>query len=658
MAKPKLRNYHVGGEQMPLIVPTSSWKPPSELPDLRRCGMIAVDTEGRDDSIGAGRGSGWCYRAGHISGVAVAWDGGSLYAPVRHPDTDNLPSDMVRDWLKDHFSIPGLRVVMHHASHDVGWLKTEWGLESPAHLDDTEGMAAIIDENRLKYNLDDLCAWRGIAGKDETVLREAAAAYGVDPKGGMWRLPARFVGTYAEQDAAATLALAKSLDPVLDEEGTRKAYELEMDLVPMVREMRARGIRVDLDAAQQARVTLLGLRDAVFKDLISRLDERVGMEEIGRTSWLEKVFTKNKISFPRTAPTKNFPSGQPSFRSGALGWMDSHSHWLPQMIVKADRYNNAAEKFVKNFILDYAHKGRLHASINQYRGEEGGARTSRFSYSDPALQQMPARDKEITPLIRGCFLPEEDSVWLKSDASQDEYRLIVHFAALLKLPKAEEAAARYREEPNTDFHKDIQDWGTLDRDGAKSLNFAKAYRAGIPRFAQLLKKDETEAEEYYDRYDRERPYVRGLAEYCQKLAERRGYLVLVDGARLHFDRWEQSWRDGGYTTPKSLEDARKAWPDQKLRRAFCYHAINGLVQGSAARKSKLWMRACWRERIVPLLQVHDELDSAVDSEQTGLRMAELMRDVLQLQVPSKVDLKYGRNWADAKHGWSYCASSN
>ncbi len=648
----KLKSFHNGGEQLPLITPGSAWTTPTELPDLRNAGMIAIDTEGRDDSIGAGRGSGWPYHSGHICGIAVAWDGGRLYLPTRHPDSDNLPIDNVKRWLKDHFMTSNLRVVMHHANHDVGWLKAEWGLETPLRLDDTEGMAAMVDENRLKYNLDSLCEWRGIAGKDETLLNETAAAYGVDPKGGMWRLPARYVGQYAEQDAAATLALAKSLDPVLDEEGTRQAYELEMDLVPMVREMRSRGIRVDLDAAEKARATLLRMRDEIFVDIGSRLGMRVGMNEIGKNRWLERVFSNLKINFPRTAPTKNFPTGQPSFKAGPLGWMDSHEHWLPQMIVKADKYNNAAEKFVKNFILDYAHKGRLHASINQYRGEEGGARTSRFSYSDPALQQMPSRDKIITPLIRGCFIPEPGESWLKCDCSQQEYRLIVHFASLIGLPKADEAVARYRDDPDTDFHQDIQNWGTLDRDGAKATNFAKAYRAGVPRFASLIKKSEEEAQGFYDRYDDERPYVRGLAEYCQRLAERCGYLTLIDGARLHFDRWEKAWNGGhGYDAPRSLEAARKAWPGERLRRAFCYHAINSLVQGSGARQSKLSMRACWREGIVPLLQVHDDLNRSVADEREGIRMAECMRDAVKLSVPMKIDMKFGKSWADAKHKW-------
>ena len=649
----RAKSFHNGGEQLPLITPGSAWTTPTQLPDLRNAGMIAIDTEGRDDSIGAGRGSGWPYHSGHICGIAVAWDGGRLYLPTRHPDSDNLPIDNVKRWLKDHFMTSNLRVVMHHASHDVGWLKAEWGLETPIRLDDTEGMAAMVDENRLKYNLDSLCEWRGIAGKDETLLNEAAAAYGVDPKGGMWRLPARYVGQYAEQDAAATLALAKSLDPVLDEEGTRQAYELEMDLVPMVREMRSRGIRVDLDAAEKARATLLRMRDEIFGDIGSRLGMRVGMEEIGKNSWLERVFSNLKINFPRTAPTKNFPTGQPSFKAGPLGWMDSHEHWLPQMIVKADKYNNAAEKFVKNFILDYAHKGRLHASINQYRGEEGGARTSRFSYSDPALQQMPSRDKIITPLIRGCFLPEEGQIWLKPDVEQAEYKLIVHFASLLNLPKANDAVDFYNNNPDADFHKIVSEWTGLDRSDAKNANFAKAYRAGIGRFASMIKKSEDDAAEIYRKYDDELPFVLMLAERCQKTAEGRGYLKLIDGARLHFDRWEKSWQGGGYETPKSsLEEARRTWPGERLRRAFCYHAGNGLIQGSASRTCKKWMRACWREGIVPMLQVHDELDSSTSDEATGLRMAQLMRDVTpEMRVKVTIDLKYGKNWADAKHKW-------
>jgi DNA polymerase-1 len=263
---------------------------------------------------------------------------------------------------------------------------------------------------------------------------------------------------------------------------------------------------------------------------------------------------------------------------------------------------------------------------------------------------MIGRDKEITPLVRGCFVPEDGETWLKPDVNQHEYRLIVHFASLLGLHKAAEAAALYREHPDTDFHQMVSDWTGLPRDDAKQVNFAKAYRAGKEKFANMIHRDFTDAEEIYEKYDAELPFVAALGERAQRLAERRGYLRLIDGARLHFDRWEPAQRQDA-DFGRSLEEARKRWPGVRLRRAFCFKAGNALIQGSAARHVKLWMRACWREKIVPLLQLHDELDISVASVSVGERMAELMRDVLELEVPIKVGLAYGRSWGDAKHSW-------
>ena len=108
--------------------------------------------------------------------------------------------------------------------------------------------------------------------------------------------------------------------------------------------------------------------------------------------------------------------------------MHKHPHWLPRMIVAADKYNNAAEKFIKGYIIDYASRGRIHAEIHPHRSDEGGTRTTRFSYSDPPLQQMTSHDPEITPHIRGCFLPEEGEYWCKPDFSQQELRLNVHYS--------------------------------------------------------------------------------------------------------------------------------------------------------------------------------------------------------------------------------------
>jgi hypothetical protein len=187
-------------------------------------------------------------------------------------------------------------------------------------LEEIGALATIIDENRYSYSLDALCAWRGLPGKDTTQLKEAAIALGMPKRGTkpqsyIWRMPAHIVGPYAECDAVSTLALFESLNPVLDQEGTRAAYRLECDLLPMVLEMRRRGIRIDVDAAERARDLLLQKRDAVFAEISEKLGANVGMAEIGRSKWLAETFDRQGIAYPRTT------KGNPSFTAGNSGWM-------------------------------------------------------------------------------------------------------------------------------------------------------------------------------------------------------------------------------------------------------------------------------------------------------------------------------------------------
>ena len=92
---------------------------------------------------------------------------------------------------------------------------------------------------------------------------------------------------------------------------------------------------------------------------------------------------------------------------------------------------------------------------------------------------MPARDKELAPLIRGVFLPEEGEVWAKPDISQQEFRFVVHYAMQHNLPRAKEAADLYRTDPDADFHAMVADMTGLERESAKAANFAKIFGAGV-----------------------------------------------------------------------------------------------------------------------------------------------------------------------------------
>jgi len=641
--------------QLPLFLPESNWIPPSELPDLRnKVREIAIDTETRDDSLSSGRGPGWAFGSTKICGVSAAWDGGAFYAPLSHVETSCLDRDNVTQWLIDHFKTD-IRFIFHNAPYDLGTIQSDLGVKLPKFIDDTTAMAVMIDENRTgdhPYSLDSIAHWLGFPGKDETLLKEACAAFGYkDIKKNLWRLPGRYVGPYAEQDAVQTLQISKILRNRMEEEEVTGAYQLEMDLIPLTLEMRRRGIRIDLNLAEKSRDMLVSRRNLFLKDLSEKLGEKISMVEINSARSIEKWFDKENLPFERTPKSK-----QGKFDSD---WLEKQSHWLPRSITAIREIEIAQSKFLQGFMIDYAHKGRIHASINQFKGEEGGTRSHRFSYSDPPLQQMYARSptpskEEFVAIIRGCFLPEKDEYWCSVDFSQQEYRLIVHFSELLKCTKANIAGDMYRNDPSTDFHELASKLTKLDRSKAKDVNFAKAFGAGVKKFALMTGMSLDEAEAVMNQYDQELPFVKEAANKCQEVSDKRGYIRLIDGARSHFDYWEVAYRELDGYGACSLEEALRRVEDPshpwkgRIVRAGTHKAFNRLIQGSAARQTKRAMKMCWDEGIVPLIQMHDELALSLHDPKKGAKMAQLMREAVQLTVPLKTDEEYGISWGTSR----------
>src|SRR5215831_7952088 len=210
------------------------WQRQSELPDLRRAGIIALDCETKDEGLHAKRGPGWPWRGGYITGISLAWraDGAirAIYIPLCHPDSQNFDREQVISWLRD--LVASNVIITKNGLYDWGWLWADLGIEMPPaeRLEEIDALATMVDENRLRYSLDALCAWRGFPGKDESLLLEGCAALGLiparkrksfKPQSVLWQLPAHLVGPYAETDAVRTLELFENLDPVLDREGTR-----------------------------------------------------------------------------------------------------------------------------------------------------------------------------------------------------------------------------------------------------------------------------------------------------------------------------------------------------------------------------------------------------------------------------------------------------
>jgi len=200
---------------------------------------------------------------------------------------------------------PDITKVFHNAPYDVGWMLAE-GIKVQGPIIDTLIAAPLVDENRFSYRLDLLGKDYIGMRKDEKILKAAAAEWGIDPKAEMWKLPARFVGGYGEQDAVMTLKLWDYLKGEIEKQDLWSVFDLESRVLPAVIDMRATGVPVDLDRAEQSRKLL---RDRK-KELLSFVKDRTGVEvEVWAADSIKKVFEEQGLPYPRTE------AGAPSLAS-------------------------------------------------------------------------------------------------------------------------------------------------------------------------------------------------------------------------------------------------------------------------------------------------------------------------------------------------------
>ena len=249
--------------QPPLFTPETEWVMPDELKDLTQYSEIAVDLETYDPQLKE-LGSGNVVGKGHIAGVALAVEGWSGYFPIGHDHGGNMDKDLVLMWLKDLFRRSDKTFIFHNAMYDVCWLRAA-GLEIKGKIVDTMIAASLINENRLSYGLNSLAKEYVGKGKDEKVLQAAAKAWEVDPKKDLWKLPAMFVGQYAEQDAESTLNLWQRLETELYSQELTSIFDLELKLFPCLVDMRFKGVRVDLERADNIKKDLIQRENKILK---------------------------------------------------------------------------------------------------------------------------------------------------------------------------------------------------------------------------------------------------------------------------------------------------------------------------------------------------------------------------------------------------------
>jgi len=609
----------------------AEWLHPTEFPSMKGRDVVAIDLETCDTDLKK-MGPGWPRKIGKVIGIAVSSGDFTAYYPIAHDGGGNMDSKVVLKYVKSICEDESIQKVFHNAQYDIGWLSV-LNIEVKGYIHDTMIAAALLNENRYSFTLNSMVSEYLGEFKNESLLKAKAEELGIDPKAEMYKLPAEFVGEYAEADARLTWRLHERLISEIEKEDLFKVYDVECRLIRVIFNMTKRGVRVDMDRALALKKKLL----VKEKNYLKRIKDITGSDvQVWAARSVAQAFDNVNLEYPRTA------LGAPSFTQTFL---DTHAHELPRMITKARVLNKLQGTFVDG-ISKYIHNGRLHAHINQIRGDSGGTVTGRFSMYAPNLQQMPIRN-EFGSELRKIFIPEQSEYWLSADYSQQEPRILTHFAVLNKNEGATEVQEAFVK--GLDFHKQTAEMAGIDRKLAKTIGLGVMYGMGYKKMAVDLDISPMEAREMLKEFRSKVPFMQGMLEAVMNRANQVGSIRTYLGRRCKFDLFEPAWYDPG-VFHKALphDEATTKWGGS-IKRAGTYKALNRLIQGTAADQTKKAMVDIYEQLgIIPLIQVHDELNCSVKSDKEAKEIKNIMETCIDLKVPSNVDYKMKDNWGDAK----------
>jgi DNA polymerase-1 len=609
----------------------AEWLHPTEFPSMKGRQVVAIDLETCDTDLKK-MGPGWPRKVGKVIGIALSSGDFTAYYPIAHDGGGNMDSEVVLKYIKSICEDESIQKVFHNAQYDIGWLSV-LNIEVKGYIHDTMIAAALLNENRFSYTLNSIVSEYLGGYKDEKVLKAKAEELGIDPKAEMYKLPAEFVGEYAEADALLTFRLHEKLMIEIKNDALETVYDTECRLIRVIFNMTKRGVRVDMEKAFALKRKL----QVKEKNYLKRIKDITGSDvQVWAARSVAQAFDDVNLEYPRTA------LGAPSFTQTFL---ETHKHELPRMITKARVLNKLQGTFVDG-IAKYIHNDRLHAHINQIRGDSGGTVTGRFSMYAPNLQQMPIRN-EFGSELRKIFIPEQGEYWLSADYSQQEPRILTHFAILNKNEGAEDVQDAFIK--GLDFHKQTAEMAGIPRRLAKTIGLGVMYGMGYKKLAVDLDISPAEAKEMLKEFRIKVPFMQGMLEDVMNRANKVGTIRTYLGRKCRFDLYEPSWYDPGvFHKALPLKQAQAEYGGQ-IKRAGTYKALNRLIQGTAADQTKKAMVDVYENLgIIPLIQVHDELNCSVKSDKEAENIKDIMENSMKLKVPSKVDFKIKDNWGDAK----------
>jgi DNA polymerase I-like protein with 3'-5' exonuclease and polymerase domains len=609
------------------------WTRPS-FPDVKKIQQVAIDLETHDPEI-KNLGGGWATNKGFVVGVAISFEGFDGYFPVRHERGGNFSEEEVKKWLVKLFKEDPI-VICHNAVYDLGWLR-RWGVEcNVTKVYDTLIAAPLVDENRYSYSLDSLSKDYLGERKQGNLLEEFGKEHGFKAIEYMHMVPVEIAGVYAEQDTRLTLKLWEFLRVEIQKQGLTDIFNLETDLLRLLLEMRWKGVRVDLEKAEKTKKFFKSEEEKIYQNIKKETGIDIGSSDIYAAASLQKIFDKLGEKYELTEKNKQAKISNTLMRES--------DNPLIQSISVAREYNKAHTTFIDS-ILKHQVDGRIHAEINQLKGEYGGTVSGRLSMNNPNLQQVPARNEAIGPKIRSLFLPEEGEKWASLDYSQQEPRLLVHYAQKHGLEGAETLIKFFHE--GKDFHQVTAEMAQISRKEAKTIGLGLMYGMGIAKLADSLDISPDQAKALKKKYNDNVQFLNNIIVRATRYTEQNGFINTLLGRRCRFELWEN--KDFYDKRMMSYENAKKTWAWNEMKRAGTYRALNRLIQGSAADQTKKAMVDLWKNLgVIPMIQIHDELNVSIANETQVKEIKEIMESAVELHVPVKCDAEIGDNWGEIK----------
>lgn len=551
----------------------------------------------------------------------------AFYIPVAHSSSFassdeaklTVPQIDIRDTVRALSPVlldAGISKIGHNLKYDLMLLGQNDVFVSGI-LFDTMIAAYLLNPNKPNQSLDEV-AFEYLSRKKKSFMEV------VKKKASFAEVSIEEATSYAAEDAALSYELKDMLFNKLEEHGLSNIYfDIEMPLIEVLIDMEKAGIKID-----PSLLNSLSREMSIEIDSIQKRIFFIAGEEFNVNSpkQLSTVLFHNLGLSPSKKTKTGFSTGMEVLEELA------GTHELPREVLNYRSLTKLRSTYLDTLpLLINQQTGRLHTSFNQTV-----TATGRLSSSEPNLQNIPVRGEWGTR-IREAFITEPGNLLLSADYSQVELRILAHLSADKGLIDAFNMDIDIHTRTASELYSVPLEKVTSEmRRTAKTVNFGVIYGISAFGLSEALNIDRRDAERYIRQYFDRHPGVREYIKNILAEAKENGHVKTLFGRKR--------------PVPE-LHSHNKTTQQQGERLA-----VNSPIQGTAADIIKIAMIHI-HENLLSLkldtrmiLQVHDELLFEVPESELKT-VLEIVRNnmehVVMLSVPIRVDIGYGKNWAEA-----------